>query len=610
MSHLYRAPTWHPRPPARVVPSAPAAATTWDIAPTAAVGITGTVGVSGDVAYTIVWDFAAPTELAIAGALGVSGDIGFLVAWDVAPSAAIGISGTMGIAGDFAGASSWDIAQSGSLGITGALSISGAIAFSTWDGTDSGALAARRAARRRTLRAASSRDINYMFRRIEPADEKSPVYREQVPGLTLWATLTGEFRGGWWTGSRAFVVFGHTLYELFDNATSTALGTLNTSTGVVDFAQGLFQLVMVDGSAGGGYVLTLATNAFAQITDPDFYGSKRVDFMDGRWYFVRPDTQQFYWNDTIDVATDFDALGFKSAESKPDNIVSMLIDHRELIAFGELSTEPFLPIPSGDEILQRNNGGVTETGCAATHTAQKFDNTYAWVSQDKNGRGIVVRAGGQTGSQPQRMSTHDVEEALSNSTDLSGAWAWTYQEDGQTFYVLNAPGLSTSWVFDASVNRWHERAELVNGQLQPWRARGHLYAFGLHLVGDDDGKLYELDPYEYTYAGDVMYREVTSPHGTAPSLRWIEFARLRLNVSLGQTSSGTDPQIEMRYSDDGGETWSIWIARSLGRIGEFDEPPVWHRIGRAKDRVWQFRVTDDCKASIIGMDVEAKEGSV
>ena len=474
---------------------------------------------------------------------------------------------------------------------------------------DAGAIASRRTARRKTLRATSSRDINYMFRRIEPTDQSSPVYREQVPGLTLWAQLSGEFRGGWWTGSRAFVVFGATLYEIFDSGTSTELGQLQTNTGIVEFAQGLFQLVIVDGSAGGGYVLTLASNAFARITDPDFYGSKRVAFMDGRWYFIRPDTQQFYWNDTIDDATDFDALGFKSAESVPDKIVSMLIDHRELIAFGELSTEPFLPIPSGDEILQRNNGGVTETGCAATHSAQKFDNTYAWVAADKNGRGIVVRAGGQSGSQPQRMSTHDVEEALTKSTDLSGAWAWTYQEDGQTFYCLNAPGMPTTWVYDASVGRWHERAELSGGQLQPWRARGHLYAFGTHLVGDADGNLYEIDPYEYTYDGAIMYREIVSPHAVAPSIKFINFERLRLNVTLGQTTSGTDPQIEMCYSDDGGETWGNWMARSLGKIGRFADFPVWHRLGRAKDRVWKFRVTDDCKASIIGMDVEAKEAT-
>jgi hypothetical protein len=35
---------------------------------------------------------------------------------------------------------------------------------------------------------------------------------------------------------------------------------------------------------------------------------------------------------------------------------------------------------------------------------------------------------------------------------------------------------------------------------------------------------------------------------------------------------------------------------------------VWHRLGYGRDRVFQFRCTDNCKASILGMAVEATEG--
>jgi len=461
---------------------------------------------------------------------------------------------------------------------------------------------------RRTIRATIARDINWMYRRIEPTDQASLVYREQCPGLTLWAAIgAGEFRGAWSTGKRAFVCMGTGVYEVFSGGTYTLRGTVVTSTGPVEFAQGLFQLVMVDGVAG--YVLTLASNAFAQITSPNFYGSKRVAFLDGRFIFVHPDTQQFYWSAGIDTATAYNALDFASAESQPDNIVAHLVDHREIIFFGEYTTEPWLPIPSQDQIYQRNSGATSEVGCAATFSAQKIDNSVFWVGLDKNGTGMVWKMGGNSGYQPQRVSDHLAEDYLAGSSDLSGSRAWVYQDAGQTFYVLWAPGKDTTLVYDASIGRWHERSELVNGSLARWRAWGHVFAFGLHLVGDGEGNLYRIDETVNKYGSDLMYRETTSPHAVAPSIKWVYFDVMRLNTTLGQTTLTAAPNIEMRYSDNGGETWSSWTPRSLGAIGEFNKPPTWHRLGRAKDRVWQWRVTEDCKCAVIGLDVTSREGT-
>jgi hypothetical protein len=95
----------------------------------------------------------------------------------------------------------------------------------------------------------------------------------------------------------------------------------------------------------------------------------------------------------------------------------------------------------------------------------------------------------------------------------------------------------------------------------------------------------------------------------APSIKWVYFDLMRLNTTLGQTTLLAAPNIEMRYSDNGGETWGNWTSRSLGAIGQYSVIPAWHRLGRAKDRVWQFRVTEDCKCAVIGMDVTSREGT-
>lgn len=472
--------------------------------------------------------------------------------------------------------------------------------------SDAGAIAARRLARRRTLRATSERHVNLMLKRTEPGQEKAGFYREQVPGLSLLQTLSGAIRGMYWADSRFFVVAGSGLYELDSSFTATQLGTLSTSTGWVDMTHGLLSLVVVDGL--NGYVFGLDDGVFARIENAAFYGSRRVTFLDGKFQFVRPDSQQFYWTSGVDEADTYDALDFASAEGAPDNIVAHLVDHRELWFFGVSSTEVWSPYPNGEQVYARNNGAAIEVGCAAAMTPQKIDNTIYWMGYDKLGQGIVWSAGGSSGYTPIRISDQALEDAVSKLSDISGSYAWTYQDAGQTFYCLQVPGLSTTWVYDASVQKWHERADLVGGDLNRWRADAHVFAYGKHVCGDSTGKLYEIDPYEYTLNGDPLSREWTTAHQSNPALGRVFYDNLVLDMVAGQTDSGEDPHIEMRYSNDAGETWSAWVSRSTGRIGEFGKRVKWDRLGSGRNRVFQFRCSDNCKASIIGMSLNAKAG--
>ena len=471
---------------------------------------------------------------------------------------------------------------------------------------DAGVTESRILSNRRTKRATSERHINYMLKPTEPSGEKAGVIREQVPGLLPQVATGAEIRGFWWTGKRCFVVAGAKFYELLANMSTVELGTLVTSTGPVDMDQGVFSLVLVDGP--NGYVFALATNAFARIADPDFYGSHRVSFLDGKFQFVRPDTQQFYWSASIDNATRYDALDFASAESSSDDIVGHLVDHRELWLAGETSIEVWQPNPAADQVYSRNSGASIEVGCAARHSLQQVDNSVVWIGYDRKGQGIVWIAGGANGYTPTRISTQDIEDALANIKDLSGAFAMVHQDAGQTFYELQVPGAETTWVWDASTKKWHERAELVNGVLNRWRANAHIFAFGMHLVGDALGLIYELDPYEYTNAGDPLYREWTAPQSATPDRGRVTYESVRLDVTVGETGSAVNPMMEMCYSNNGGFTWSNWVARSTGLIGQYGKAVVWDRLGQGRDRVFKYRCSDDAKVSILGVSIKSSKG--
>lgn len=436
------------------------------------------------------------------------------------------------------------------------------------------------------------RAVNLYLVGLEAAS-KSPVILQSVPGLAVFAALGAEIRGIYESADRCFVVAGSTLYELNSAGTSTNRGTLNTSAGPVDFAWGTTQLVCVDGP--NGYVMTLASNAFARITDPDFLGSDRVAYLDGFFIFADPDTQVFYIS-AIDDASNLDALDFASAESAPDQLVSHLVDHRELWLFGSVTTEVWFNGAGADFPFQRNQGASLDVGCLATHSAQKIDNSVLWLARDRNGAGIVVRANGY---QPQRVSTFAVEEALQASTDLTAARAYVYQQDGQTFYCINAPGVPATWCYEVSTGSWHERCDLVAGDFVQHRAVCHGFAFNKHLVGDVTGNVYRMDKTLNTFAGDPLKRTRISPNYATPTRDRQFFSEFALDCTTGLAAQGQNPTVTLSWSDNGGFRFGTPVQRSTGLVGEFISRVLWTRLGQARDRVWRLDFSDDAPFSII-----------
>jgi hypothetical protein len=69
---------------------------------------------------------------------------------------------------------------------------------------------------------------------------------------------------------------------------------------------------------------------------------------------------------------------------------------------------------------------------------------------------------------------------------------------------------------------------------------------------------------------------------------------------------GYDPQVMMRFSDDGGHTWSNenWV--SMGKIGEYFRRVIWRRLGmtlKLRDRVYEVSGTDAVKIALVGAEL-------
>lgn len=443
-----------------------------------------------------------------------------------------------------------------------------------------------------TRQASAQRAVNLYLQQME-TPSKAGVIMRAVPGLVAFCSLGFEVRGCIEARGRCFVVAGAALYEIDGDGTATNLGTLLTASGSVGIAWGTTQLVIVDGP--NGYVLALGTNAFSQITDTDWPGSDRVDYIDGFFIFKEPATQRFYVS-AIDDAGNIDALDFASAESTPDVITAHIVVNQRIYLLGQVTTEVWYNAGAADFPFARSNGETVDVGCIATWSVVKADASLLWVGRDLNGSGIVYKA---SGGPPQRISTVAVEEALQASSDLSQAVCYVYQDHGQTFYAINAPGLASTWVYEIASNAWHERCDLnAEGQLIAHRATHHVYALGLHLVGDAEGDVYRMDRDTNTFDGDARVCERISPNEAAPLRERVVHHEFVLDCVTGEAASGT-PLVELSWSDDGGATYGNPVTQSAGALGNRYQRLVWRRLGMARDRVWRLRFSADAPFAIV-----------
>jgi hypothetical protein len=137
---------------------------------------------------------------------------------------------------------------------------------------------------------------------------------------------------------------------------------------------------------------------------------------------------------------------------------------------------------------------------------------------------------------------------------------------------------------------------------------------GKIIVGDYiNGKLYELDLNTYKDDGDVQrwLRSWRALQTGQNNLNRTAQHALQLDCESGVglvTGQGSDPQVMLRWSDDGGHIWSNEHWRSMGKIGETGRRVIWRRLGmteRLRDRVYELSGTDPVKIAIMGAELRA-----
>ncbi len=443
--------------------------------------------------------------------------------------------------------------------------------------------------------AANGARLVNLYAEALPPDSKTPVVLYGTPGTSRFALLpTSPVLGLAVMDDALYAATATQLYAVTSDGRHTELGDVTLS-GRVSMATNGTDLVMVDGSKG--YVYRQDTG-LKELSGDGWYPASTVTYQDGYFIFNRSGTGQFFLSELL--STEFDPLKYATAEGAPDDSLAVLSDHRELWVFGEHSIEVWYNSGDPDFPFERMQGAFIEKGIGAAHSAAKMDNSVFWLGED----GIVYRAAGYL---PQRVSSHAVEFDIGRG-EISDAFAYTYSEEGHTFYVLTLPSQQKTWCLDVSTGLWHERSHIEWG-----RHHGNCYArcYGQHLIGDwQNGLIYMLDMAAYTDHVDEIRRVAVSPplHG---GRHRVTMHSLELDMESGiglAHGQGDNPQAMLQWSDDGGKTWSNEHWTGIGRIGRYLTRVFWNRLGMFRQRQFKVVITDPVPVVILSAFAEVESG--
>jgi len=352
-------------------------------------------------------------------------------------------------------------------------------------------------------------------------------------------------------------------------ADGTLIGALGGN-GPVSIAGDANQVII----AAGGDMVHYDGSAFTTVAFPDGAFITSVAHLAGYFVALRAGTQRWYFS-TIGDGAAWDGLDYASAENEPDQLNDIIVANDLLVLIGTSTTEFWIRTGNADLPFQAVQQRVFEYGSIAAGCAVPVDNTHIWIGND----GIVYRAG-------------QVPEPVSDdghTADILGSTSWRmFLVNDERHKLIHVRLDAKTLIFDVTGGTWSEF------ESSGWTNYRVACSNGALMGDDETGKLWEFSG--YLDAGGPLERRISG--GFPVNGGTVHIGSLRLRVEVGTTEYLTgdysDPSIEMRFSDDFGNTWTDWDETQLGEQGNYRTMPEWRALGNADypGRIFEFRVTD------------------
>lgn len=431
---------------------------------------------------------------------------------------------------------------------------------------------------------------NFWPQKQQDSSTQSEYVLESFPGLKLFGTKAGgNDRGMLEHLGILYKVTGTKLCTVSVGGTHTELGTIPGSSRCIMEGIGSSIVIVTDGVpyVWNGSTLTTVNDADLETPNSCAHLNNQILY-DG-------DGGRFCSSDVGD-ATSIDGLNYATAESNADDLIRVYVFKQLAYMLGDKTTEPWWNSGSGNPPFDRREQGIIPVGLAALHAVANNDNFMYMLADDRQ----VYRIS-DVSYQP--ITPHVITREFASYETVSDAIGWCMNYHGQELFVLTFPTESKTWVYPEN-GEWFEWSFGAKGGRS--KANSYAYAFGKHLIGDfQNGNIYELDDNTYTDNGSPIIRtRITGPlHGGLigfPGKR-MEMQSLKLLMGTGigiLSGQGSDPEVMISFSDDGGRTYSTEMRGKVGSLGQYQYEVEWNGLGQFENRLIKVSVSDPCHYTI------------
>lgn len=389
--------------------------------------------------------------------------------------------------------------------------------------------------------------------------------------------------------------------------TTSNLGTI-PGVGRVSMADNGTQLmVLVPG--GDGFIIDESSGTpFVKITDASFTanGAPQIVVFIDSFFAVSTDSKKFIRSDAND-GTSWNALNVFSAESDPDDIVTLQVYKNKLYVGGSETIEEFQNI--GGQF--QRTGFFVDKGVFAKFSIIATNNAFMWIGGGTNESPAIWTL---NGSQPQKVSTTAIDSALQDFSqeEIDAAFAYSYAQNGAYFVGFSLP--TRTFEFNTITSRWNERKSKVKTdrgltEVVRWRVNSLGTAFNVVLCGDSqDGRIGVIGVDTFTEYDEEIIRTIAiRPLANLGDALAITQVEATFESGVGDLVT-TDPQIRLETSNDG-HSYNDELSRAIGKVGQFFRRAIWYRLGRfPRFAVFRFIMSDPVKPSFIKLEINIRGG--
>ncbi len=331
-------------------------------------------------------------------------------------------------------------------------------------------------------------------------------------------------------------------------------------------------------NAGGPIYSYNGTN-YIVVTFPDSSNVTKIFYTSG--YFIAIEAQTGFWFfSAVNNGRSWDALDFAEVETEPDAILDAVVLDGVIAFGGKNSVEfwaftgnadlPFTPIQQ--RVFEQ---GVIAAGCMAQE-----DNSFFWIGGDK----IPYR----NGDVPTPFGGDFLVERIEASTTYR---VYILKDQRHKFVCIRLD--TETWGYD-----------ITTGEVFEMRSYGRAnFRCGPDFGDDETGKIWSFVDYGTGNDEGIVERILTAGERLL-SPKTYDNVTVECNVGTTPFLTGTytEPSLEFRTSDDGGNVWSDWETDTLGPQGDYRRVLEYRALGlfNLPGSLFQIRLTDPVPFRVSG----------